>query len=489
MFKYGFKNSRFLAALLLFLAGISGFLPAQKKFDPFKKYPPFALQEDTRIIKDVVLEMHPVMGIYKSKSYYEQQFNRLISELKDSLTEKQYRLKLKLLFDELHCGHTEVWQSKAYNKYIKPVKLNFLPYYMITVNNKVYIGTSINPKKDSLLKSGTEILKINSIPVDSILNYSKHFVSGDGYTTTGKELYLRSGINYSYPSLFGRPDSFLIESKYKEHVTAYWVKALNLKDLPYPSLQPRSDSAYKKYKKVNISTGYLDEDKKAAVLKVKSFKSFRYNRVYRKFFRKLNQDHIKNLVIDLRYNGGGNLMNSYKLLSYLIDKPTTITLKTHVKNYPNKKYTIGNLGFKVTKIAMAFGGKKRQNGDTLFYTYSIKPKKKNHFNNSVYVLINGGTFSASCVVSAYLQESKRAVFIGSETGGAREGCNAGVTPYYTLPHSKIKVRVPAFRIVHDINPAITGKGILPDYEINYSLIDILARRDLELNKVKELIKK
>ncbi len=489
MFKYGIKNSSVLTLLMVFFTVSHFVVTAQKKFNPNKKYAPVALQEDTRIIKDVILKMHPVMGIYQPKNYYEQQFDQLISSLNDSLTEKQYRLKLKLLFDELHCGHTEVWQSKAYNKYIKPVKLNFLPYYMITVNNKVYVGTSVNPKKDSLLKSGAEILKINSIPVDSIVNYSKHFVSGDGYTTTGKDLYMRSGINYSYPSLFGRPDSFLIESKYKEQVSTYWVKALNLKDLPYPSLQPRSDSAYKKHKRVNISTGYINENEKTAVLKIKSFKSFRYNKVYRQFFAKLRKDEVKNLVIDLRYNGGGNLMNSYRLLSYLVDKPVKVTLKTHVNNYPNKKHTRGNLAFKITKMTMGIEGEKRRNGDTLFYTHTIKPRKKNHYNHSVYVLINGGTFSASCVVSAYLQECKRAVFIGSETGGAKEGCNAGVTTYYTLPNTKVKVRVPAFRIVHDINPAITGKGIVPEYEVNYSLIDILARRDLELNKLKELIKK
>lgn len=489
MFKSGIKN-RFKALITaVVIAHLYLPLQAQKDFSLTKKYAPSQLLQDATIITDVVLKMHPVIGVYYPKSYYESVFDKLKQSITDSLTEKLFRLKLKLAFDELHCGHTEVWNSKAYTKLIKPVKLNFVPYYMVALDKKLYVATSINPKKDSLLKLGTEILRINNIPVDSILNYSMHFISGDGYNTTGKQLYLRTGLNYSYPSLFGRPDSFIVETRYKDKVQTHCVRAINLKDLPSQSFHPKSDSTYKKYKRSNISSGFLTEEKEVAVLKIKSFKSIKYKKVYRRYFRRLSKDQTKHLVIDLRYNGGGNLMNSYRLLSYFLDKPETVTLKTHVNSYPNKKYTRGNYGFKFTKWVLAIEGKKTVKGETIYFTHTIKPRKRHHYNYKTYVLTNGGTFSASCIVAAYLKQSGKATLIGSETGGSREGCNAGVTPYYTLPNTKIKIRVPAFRIIHDINPSITGKGISPDYEINYSLIDFLSRKDLEMYKVKELIKK
>lgn len=489
MFKCGNKNYNLIMVLISIFLSYTLITNAQQKNILNKKYSAAALQEDTRIIKQVILTMHPVIGIYNSKIFYQNKFDQLIASLADSLTEKEYRLRLKLLFDGLHCGHTEVWQSKAYAKIMKPIGLNFLPYYMISLDRKVYVGTTINPKKDSVLPSGTEILRINNIGVDSILNYSSCFISGDGYSNSGKKLFLRTGLNYSYPSLFGRPDSFFVETKYKNKIQSQWIKAVNLKDLPVRPLMPREDTTFHKYRRSNISTGYLDKNKTTKVLKVKSFRSVKYKRVYRKFFRSIEKEKTENLVIDLRYNGGGNLMNSYRLLSYLLDSTETVTLKTHVKNYPEKKYTRGNAGFKFTKRVLGVIGKEKVKGDTMCYTQKIKPSKKHHYNKNIYVLINGGTFSASCIVSAYLQENHKAVFIGSETGGAKEGCNAGVTPCYTLPNTKIKVRVPAFRIVHDVNPVITGKGIKPDYEINYSLTDLMGRKDLEINKVKELIKK
>ncbi|MBK7669672.1 MAG: hypothetical protein IPJ32_21465 [Sphingobacteriaceae bacterium] len=95
--------------------------------------------------------MHPAIGLYKPKSYYETLFNNFISNLKDSLTEKQFRIRLKTIIDELHCGHTEVTYSKAFNKAIKPMKLNFLPYYLVAVDNKLYSVMAVNPKRIVLL--------------------------------------------------------------------------------------------------------------------------------------------------------------------------------------------------------------------------------------------------------------------------------------------------------------------------------------------------
>ncbi|MBP7810655.1 MAG: hypothetical protein KA163_15285 [Bacteroidia bacterium] len=462
---------------------------SQKGYSITKKYAPAALKQDAAIVKDAILKMHPVIGIYKPKTYYENLFDNFISGLGDSLTEKQFRIRLKTIIDELHCGHTEVTYSKAFTKAIKPMKLNFLPYYVMAIDNKLYSVMAVNPKKDSAIKQGSEILKINNVPSDSIINYSRRMISADGFVSTGKNLFITTGVNYFYPSLFGRPDSFLIETKKADVINAQYFKACNLKNLPVLPVGIKEDSLLRKHKRANISEGYIGSDKKVFVLKIKSFKSSRYKRVYRKAFRTLRKNKTEYLVIDLRNNGGGNLENSYRLIKYLLDTEQTVTLKSHVENYPDKKYTRGNLAFKITKFVLKATGEKKVNGDSAWFTEKVKPYRKKRYNGKVYVLINGGTFSASCVVASYLKESKRAVIIGSESGGTNEGCNAGITPYYTLPNTKLKVRVPAFRIIHNINPTLTGRGVLPEYEIKYSFEDILKRRDLEMKFVNELISK
>lgn len=225
-------------------------------------------------------------------------------------------------------------------------------------------------------------------------------------------------------------------------------------------------------------------------LNIQSFSHRRYTKAYRKIFKQLEKNKTENLIIDLRYNGGGSLGNSMLLMKYLLDEPVKQTSYTTIKKYPLKKYTKGNAMFRLTRVYFKLFSKKRVNGDTTYFTMKIKPRKKNHYNNKIYVLTNGGSFSASCLVGAYLKETNRATFIGRETGGTIEGCNAVITAYYKLPNTKAKVRVPTFRLLHDVyTKGNTGHGIIPDYETNYTFKDLFYKKDLEMEKVMELIKK
>jgi hypothetical protein len=452
-----------------------------------KKYSPQELKKDAHILRDVLLAMHPAIGIYKSREYYSKLFAEFENSLNDSLTEKEFRLKTKLVIDELHCGHTEVLYSAAFYREMNKLRLNYSPYVFLPVQNKAYMIANLNKKQDSLLKKGVEVTKINGVTVDSMLRYSKRFISTDGYNETAKNHYVQLGFNSYYLGLFGRPDTFEVEIKEGKTLKNVRYAAFKPKTMPAIPLGPKDDSLFTKYKNAKMSYRFLDPENKTMLLKLDKFSHKRDIRAYRRIFRKLKKNNSENLIIDLRNNGGGSLANSYRLLSYLIDKPCTQTLRTGIKNYPYRKYTRGNIAFKFTRFAYNVIGTKKTVHDTDNFVYTIKPKKKYHYDKKLFVLTNGGSFSASCLVAAYLTKNRRAIFIGEETGGAIEGCNAGITPFYTLPNTKVRVRVPAFRIVHDVIPVITGHGIIPDYKIEYSLKDILTKKDLELKKALELI--
>ena len=481
--------TRALLFLLIF-TGFWGQCFSQKKKQSLitKKYPPRALKEDALIFRDVVLAMHPSVGIYEPREYYVKLLDNFVQSLNDSLTQKDFRLKLKLVADELHCGHTEVLYSQALYKEISKAKLNFSPFIFIPVHNKVYLLANLNKRQDSLMKKGAEITRINGITVDSMLRYSRRFISSDGFNQTAKDHYLQLGFNSYYVGLFGRPDTFNVEYTDGKNIKTIRYAAFKPKTIPPIPIGPKDDSLYTRFKKAAIKYRYLDPEKKTMVMKIEKF-SHRFDiRAYRKIFRKLRRNKSENLVIDVRNNGGGSLANTYRLLSYLIDTATTQTLRTAIRNYPYKKYTRGNIWFRFTRLAYRVIGKKETVHDTDNFVYTIRPRKRNHFNGKLFVLINGGSFSASSLVAAYLKYKNRAVFIGEETGGAAEGCNAGITPYYKLPNTGIRVRMPAFRIVHDVSPQITGAGVKPDYPVEYTFRDIITRRDLELLKVKELLK-
>jgi hypothetical protein len=474
--------------ILMFFCGLNA--KAQKKNDKplSRKYAAFQLREDAQLMKEVIMKMHPAIGIYQPRNYYDKLFDDFIASLSDSLTERQFRIKTKIILDELHCGHTEALSSEAYMKAVNKMKPGYSPYVFIPLQEKVFVFASLNRKRDTLLKKGDVITRINGVSTDSMLRLCRKLITTDGYNVTGKDHYLKLGFNSYYPALFGRPDTFDVEVLKGEKLARVRYPALHVNSMPSIPLLAKDDSTYRIFKRAKIKYKQLDGEGKSALVKVHSFSKSGYRKAYRKIFKSLEKQKTENLVLDLRYNGGGSLENSYTLLSYLIDSARTQTLRTGIKNYPQRRYTHGNIMFKLMRFGFGIIAHKERKQDTASYVYRIKPRKNHHFNGKVYVLINGGSFSASCLVGAYLKEHQRASFIGEETSGALEGCNAGITPYYKLPNTKIKIRVPAFRIMHDVNSGITGRGIMPDYKVEYSIKDVLGRRDLELEKAKELIK-
>ncbi len=480
---------RLFFAFIFMAVLTSGEVCAQKKETVItKKYAPAQLKEDAQVLTKVLLAMHPAIGIYQPRSWYQRLFLNFENSFTDSLTEKEFRLRTKLLVDELHCGHTEVLYSKRYYREMNRLRLNYSPFVFLPMQNKAYMIANLNKKQDSILRRGTEITSINGIGVDSILRYSKRYISSDGYNETAKNHYIQLSFNSFLLGLFGRPDTFNVEYKQGIALNHLYYPAFKPKRMPPLTLGPKDDSTFHYFKRAKIKYRFMDRNNKDMWVKIERFTHTGDAKAYRRIFKKLKKNKSENLIIDLRNNGGGSLANTYRLLSYLLVTSETQTLRTTIKKYPYKKYTKGNWSFLLTRTAYKLIGKKITVHDTDNFVYTIKPRKKNHYDGKLIVLINGGSFSASCLVSAYLKKNNRALFLGEETGGTIEGCNAGVTPFYKLPNTKIRVRVPAFRIVHDVNPTITGHGIIPDYPTYYSLKDILNKRDVELKLVKDLLK-
>jgi len=118
-----------------------------------------------------------------------------------------------------------------------------------------------------------------------------------------------------------------------------------------------------------------------------------------------------------------------------------------------------------------------------------QPNSKYGFKGKVYLFTNGGSFSAAAIFSSIVQQyNPQAVVIGRETGGGAHGCNAFISPYLTLPHTQTKVRIPMFKIVLRVAGRDEGHGVVPDYPVEYSFDDVRKNRDLDIEKVYELVK-
>ena len=106
-----------------------------------------------------------------------------------------------------------------------------------------------------------------------------------------------------------------------------------------------------------------------------------------------------------------------------------------------------------------------------------------NFKGNVYVLINGNSFSASSILSTQLKGSKRATFVGEETGGAYNGTVAGFYKNYQLPNTKIRARIGLMHIDSKYKTEPDGYGVKPDEEIIPTYQDRLNNIDPELDWV------
>jgi C-terminal processing protease CtpA/Prc len=126
--------------------------------------------------------------------------------------------------------------------------------------------------------------------------------------------------------------------------------------------------------------------------------------------------------------------------------------------------------------------------DSVFdISLKTKVRKKYHYDGKLYVLIDGGCFSATAMTAAFLKKNKRATFIGEETGGGEKGCNAMIMSDLELPNTKLRYRFPFFRVEHQLTPEKVGRGIFPDIYIQYDVKSILENKDLEMEKVRSLV--
>ncbi|MBL7751621.1 MAG: peptidase S41, partial [Chitinophagaceae bacterium] len=117
----------------------------------------------------------------------------------------------------------------------------------------------------------------------------------------------------------------------------------------------------------------------------------------------------------------------------------------------------------------------------------FKPKKKNRFNGHVYIVTGGNSFSATTLFAGTLREQDNVTVIGEETGGAAYGNSAWLIPYVTLPHSKVRFRLPLFRLVtHPLKPK-DGKGVQPEIFVGPSVDAIRNGLDYKIEEVKKRI--
>jgi hypothetical protein len=424
-------------------------------------------------------------------------------QLKDSMTEPEFRRLLAYVTSKINCGHTSVRASKKWSRYQDTVAIwRIFPLSMKLWEDTMVVAANLN-RKDSILTRGTIITKINGRTTQQIVDTLFNYISTDGYNRTHKfqTLSNRGYFGSLYSSIFGYSSKYTIEyldsTKHLRSVTipiyypaldtATRASMIPITRLPQPSRKER------KLRQLNsVRLLKIDSVNHTAFMDLGSFgRGYGLRGFFRRSFKALRKHRIDHLIIDVRGNGGGSVTNSTNISRYLADHKFKVADSLYAIT-KRKKYSRYIQNDFLNRLFITFFTKKRRDGYYHFRYFEhhwFKPKRSNHFNGKTYILTGGNSFSATTLFISAIDKQDNVTVVGEETGGGAYGNTAWLIPDVTLPETGVRFRLPLFRLVIDKNFPKSGKGVQPEVESKPSVETIKIGSDFKLDTVMDLIKK
>jgi hypothetical protein len=467
-------------------------------YSPQKKIAPQQLKEDLQVMVETLRNNHPSLTWYTPQDTINASFQRAYSLLKDSMNEIEFRNLISETVFPIRCGHTSVRFSTNYYKYIRKHREAGFPLGLKIISDSSLVVTTNLFRRDSVIRTGTVIQSINGLSAKKIIDSLIPLISIDGYSKNFSYQNLSNSFSTYYNNRFGDQKNYTISFlNQRGEVEQKVLNKFNpLKDTadrrPFvvdPLRIPQQQISRHQRQLQRIRNFQIDSTNSYATLRLNSFGPGLRRHYLRKTFRELKNKKIDQLVIDVRNNGGGIIKTSLFLTKLIKSKPfvfadsiysTHRKIRSNAKVYKRVIYNLG-LFFLTKKVSDS------QFHFRYFNTKTVKPAK-NNFNGQVYILTGGYSFSATTLFAAAVKGQENVSIVGEETGGGFYGNNGVFITEMVLPHSKLRVRVPLFRIVNNIHYPKNGRGVLPDIEIKPNAETIRLNKDPKMEKVIELIK-
>jgi C-terminal processing protease CtpA/Prc len=318
-------------------------------------------------------------------------------------------------------------------------------------------------------------------------------MSTDGNSINFKSQVLTNNFSGWYKARFGDADS-VYQISYIDSAGNSKTSTIAAYVPPKPKKDSLSQSSkvISKPKKVSPKkwTLLVDSTANTAFMRVTSFSGSGLRKFIRQSFKTIKTSGVKNLVVDLRENGGGNIKNSTRLSQYISDHAFKIADSVVANNRGISKVPRSSF-FNVMYYAFAKTLISKKGADGKFHfkrfeKHYYAPITKNHFDGNVYILQGGYTFSASTLFMSPLIKQKNVTIVGEETGGGYYGNSAMMIPNIKLPNSQLLFRLPLYRLVMD-KTRPKGGGVIPNVIVDPSSYAIKQGFDIKLETVKKMI--
>lgn len=395
--------------------------------------------------------------------------------------------------------HNRLDYPKAIDTVINKQKI-FFPLPLRYMSGKLYTGVALGN-----IPLGSEIVSVNGVEAPEFARAVSRHISTDGHNESGKYAFLKT--NWTATNIYktyGEQDSFRI--RYKNNGTEHreTLEAVTRKEYMM-TYKKRFITEPEKRKKDDYWFDYLN-DSRTGILTVNTFavggpKSDGH-KYYAKFldsvFTELKRNNAKNLIVDVRQNGGGNDPNDLLLYSYLTRRQFRENTEafTLFDTVPLKEYYVEEEEGEIKDLEESLKEENTIFKDGKFYQNKEFNKpwspKANAFKGKIYLLVSPMVASAGSLFASMVKSDKHTVVIGQETLGGYYGHTGHIPVSYRLPETGLLLTFSIVDIKQDVRKLKDekwGDGIMPDYKVESTMEDVLKGGDQEMELAKELIRK
>ena len=415
----------------------------EKELSPVKtsnilteKFSPVQMKEDLVFLKEHLSDMHPQYHLYTGEEAYDELYMDIMQKLGSDLTLSEYFNLLSPVVNKIGCSHTGIRLPEEYIQAQRTYN-HYFPVRVFVENERAWVMDSVDESKR--IYPGSEIIRINNMPMENIISSLLSFVPAEGYNKSAKYYEINRDFG-SYFNLLNNSEQFEIE--YKEPA-GNEICSMKVDATSYESNFSETESEFSESPIIHP----LNKELNTAIIEIRSFAIQDVNE-YIHFmdsaFREIQKEEINNLIIDLRGNQGGHPIFAAILYSFLtLEEFTYFQFNEDIPEFKP--------------------------------LYETMEPAENNFRGNCYVLVDGGCLSTTGHLISLLKYHERAIFIGEEPGSWFY-CNDNSILIY-LPNTHIEVNIPRTTFRTDVKGYQMGDLFNVDYQLTLSLEDRIRGYD------------
>ena len=402
------------------------------------------LKEDFIQLREALEADHCNLYEYTSKEKFDSLFDRQFNLIDHPMQYPEFFRVLSPINNNIGCMHSNVWMSGSFWQYGKD---NLFPLQVKLIEGNAVVSGYYSDTAQIPL--GSIILEINSVPIDKIMNDLKNSYSSDGLNKQFQIAQVEKRFPMAYARYYGFPEKY--EVMYALPGRKTWAR----KELIPADIQSVRKIVFKNFNYPPLSVKII-EYKNTAVIRIPSFIFYDRVKYFTNFldssFSLIRNKEIKNLILDLRGNDGGDPFCAVPLFSYLEKEPA---------RYFAKEY--GRYSDFAKPIPLA----------------------ENNFSGKIYTLIGKHCGSTNGHFCALLKYNRIGKLVGEEAGSTYK-CNAR-SKEFNLENTGMIINIARAAFSAAVEGMDRTKGIDPDYYVEQTYKDYLDGRDTVMDYTLKLI--